>query len=593
MWSNSGEVSEVGGKSKGSGNKEDLLQKIIGLHDAGVDGDKDAVTQAHRLIEDLRNQIPTDPIVEGYYGSLTALLGRDAIDPNERFKKALKGLDILDQVIQENPENIQVRTLRAYVSYRLPEMFFHRTKTAVEDFGYLISRYEQDNTALTEPFYWQLLYDLGCAYKTLEKLDEAKEVWLKLLSSTSDPKYAELLKSENIEAVKQTAREESTSYQKAKSPTDQRDKKKLTKEGVALHARALKGDKEAAAEAFKIFENAQKNNPGDHTAAAYYADCLSMKGRDADNPNDMFANAIKAMKSLDKCVNSDPDNVLIRFIRAYHSLRLPEAFFHRTTAALEDLKYFVQQYEQDNTLFSKEVYWKVLFDLGVAYKKLDMTEEADRTWQKLLSLNPGSTYHALINREKPEALVVSKKKAASLTSKEDLFSEGKRLHELGVAGNKEAVKLAYETLKKAHELDPDDPMVMGYYGSALALTARESTDPGDMFKNAIQGLVTLKKAIGRSWNNPELRLLRGYLIYSLPPAFFGELTETGIKDFRAVKSAYERGDHTISETTYNQVLYDLGVCYMRNNENEKAKKTWSKLQKKTSDPKYQQLFDEI
>jgi len=136
-------------------------------------------------------------------------------------------------------------------------------------------------------------------------------------------------------------------------------------------------------------------------------------------------------------------------------------------------------------------------------------------------------------------------------------------------------------------------MVMGYYGSALALTARESTDPGDMFKNAIQGLVTLKKAIGRSWNNPELRLLRGYLIYSLPPAFFGELTETGIKDFRAVKSAYERGDHTISETTYNQVLYDLGVCYMRNNENEKAKKTWSKLQKKTSDPKYQQLFDEI
>ncbi|MEW6624053.1 MAG: hypothetical protein AB1420_13145 [Bacillota bacterium] len=73
------------------------------------------------------------------------------------MQKANEGLARLDSAVNKAPDNVQFGILRANVCYRLPEAFFHRMATAIEDFRYLAQRYEQDNTVFSEEYYKQIL----------------------------------------------------------------------------------------------------------------------------------------------------------------------------------------------------------------------------------------------------------------------------------------------------------------------------------------------------------------------------------------------------------------------------------------------------
>jgi tetratricopeptide (TPR) repeat protein len=170
-----------------------LFNEAIQLHDTGADGDKEAVVKAYNILQKLHQLHPDNQLVEAYYGSTLALLGRDAIDPLERFSKATKGLKILDRIVNSAPDNVRARILRAYVSYRVPEEFFHRTATAIGDFQELVRLYEEDNSLLSQKTYWQILYNLGVAYQRSGDNDAAQKVWAKLMDVTTDPHYKQLV----------------------------------------------------------------------------------------------------------------------------------------------------------------------------------------------------------------------------------------------------------------------------------------------------------------------------------------------------------------------------------------------------------------
>lgn len=169
------------------------FDELVKYHNLGVDGDKEAVKRAYDLAKKMYETDSKNHLAEAYYGSATSLLGRDAIDPGERMKLAMQGLKILDNAVLQDSQNIDIRVLRAYVSYRLPEMFFHRTFHAIDDFKYLVSRYEQGNSSIKQEFYWQLLYDLGLAYKTVNKTGDYEKTWRKLSDVSTDPKFHNLL----------------------------------------------------------------------------------------------------------------------------------------------------------------------------------------------------------------------------------------------------------------------------------------------------------------------------------------------------------------------------------------------------------------
>lgn len=177
-----------------------LLAKAKEQHQQGINGDKNAVKEAFCLLERIRLLDPGNHLAEAYYGSATALLGRDATDTQERTEKAKAGLKILDNAVSHEPDNIEIRTLRGYVSFRLPHVYFRRTKTAIEDFEYLVSHFEQNPNLFIDEFYYQLLYDLGVAYKTLSQDQDAETTWKKLLEKTSNPKYRDLISQKTIES---------------------------------------------------------------------------------------------------------------------------------------------------------------------------------------------------------------------------------------------------------------------------------------------------------------------------------------------------------------------------------------------------------
>ncbi len=568
---------------------DENLVRGIELHDRAVDGDKGATPKAYDLLKAAHLAHPDDPVAEAYFGSATALLGRDAVDPDERLSKALRGLKILDRAVRRAPDNVRVRTVRAYVCYRLPEMYFHRTYAAVEDFSHLASLYEKDNSVLPEPFYWQILFDLGKAYQNVGRKAEAVQTWKKLLSVTRDPKYQELLRNEGVMDVPFDSPATVGGRPGPETKAGEEEKNPELTEGIRLHDQAVGGDAEAAARAYELLSDVCRKHPGNVLAQAYCASASSLAGKYSPDTSLMFENAIKAMLTLDRLVAENPDRLELRLLRGNQSYRLPEPFFRRTATAIADFEHVLSLREKRPDALPPALVHQVLYHLGACYERLGMADEAKAAWSTLLAEAPDPALRDLVQERLQNELGEVWAKPVSPHDRARLLEEGVRLHRLGVQGNRKAAKLANEFLAAAYALAPQDPLVQAYYGSSVALVGRYSPNPSEMFSKAVEGLQLLKKAAGKNWADPRIRLLRGYLCYALPDAFF-HLLPRAIKDFRAVRSAYRQGDRTLSEATFWQVLYDLGCALKRAGKTDEARKVWQELLSVSPDPKFKALL---
>lgn len=177
------------------------LEEAIKLHKLAVDGDKEAVGTAHELLKKLYAKYPQNRLTQAYLGSITSLKSRDLLDMIERFKFATKGVKLLNQAVLGDKDNIEIRILRANVCFRLPEMYFHKTAIAVEDYNYILERYEKDNNTVTHGLYLRILYDLGCAYRNLELAKQANVIWDKLLACEGGDAYKEMILDKNGDAA--------------------------------------------------------------------------------------------------------------------------------------------------------------------------------------------------------------------------------------------------------------------------------------------------------------------------------------------------------------------------------------------------------
>lgn len=152
------------------------FKEVKKLHNKGVDGDKKAVKHANEGLSKLRKAEPDNALIEAYYGSSMALLARDAVKPLDKADKAQEGLDALNRAVDLDPNQKEIRLLRANVCLRLPESFFHCSETAIEDFSFLLDRYKEDSDYLTPKQAREILQNLGTAYENAGKPDEANAV---------------------------------------------------------------------------------------------------------------------------------------------------------------------------------------------------------------------------------------------------------------------------------------------------------------------------------------------------------------------------------------------------------------------------------
>ncbi|HHU33526.1 MAG: tetratricopeptide repeat protein [Zhaonellaceae bacterium] len=414
--------------------KGGLLQEAIKLHDKGaLENDKEAVIKAHALLKKLSRANPEDPVVNAYYGSAVTLMARDGSDPIRRMKDVKKGLSILDGVVSNAPDVIQARILRGNVCFRLPETMFRRNSTAVEDFNYLIKRYEQNNSVFSQDFYLQLLDNLSQAYKNVGRNEESKKVLGKRQSisggkvALQDSTVKKEVKKEGtskelsgpagqlskipaeilanippnflanlppnireqlnafLQNVPASSSQQEAGEEEPKVSAEERET--LVNEGKKIYAKVRTGSPQDRLKAFNFLREAHETIPEDNTIAAYYADCLIRMGMESNDMGSMFPNLFKGMKILNKALESEPENIELRFLRGYLAFRLPEAFFHRTATAKEDFEYLISRYEEDNGVFSSETYWQVLYDLALVYKRLNMEEEFKVALGKLQTKN--------------------------------------------------------------------------------------------------------------------------------------------------------------------------------------------------------------
>jgi len=533
---------------------EQVMAKGIEFHELAVQGNPGAAQEALKWLDQARQMDPDDPKAQAYYGSALALVGRDSIDPLERFAKVLQGLKILDRTAAAYGESVPVRILRAYVNYRLPEEYFHRTQTAIEDFCFLIDRYEEDSTVFSEQFYWQLLSDLATAYRTIGKEDEALAVEEQL----------ERVQHRRAEASPQA---DGLTADSGPSWEALARRRALIEEGLQLLEQGEAGDRAAEEKAYQLAREIRSLFPEDPIVEALYGSSHSLLGRYASDGNSMFAHAIEGIEMIENAIRRAPDDTLLRKIRAQHSYRLPEAFFHRTAAAITDLEYLAAQFRAGSQNIDSEEYQKILFQLGDCYRRLGLTDDAQEIWDELLSRYPNSPHAAVLKKRLNQPLSKELLSPPDLEDIDDLLDWGISLFQQGVKDDPAAAEAARVCLEKVHQLRPKDPFIEAYYGSALALSGRYSSTSAEMFQCAVEGLALVNSALRQEPKNPELRLLRGYLCYNLPEPLF-HLTSKAIEDFQWVKDWYlsssrRKRERFLNPDQFIELLVSLETAYRR------------------------------
>jgi tetratricopeptide (TPR) repeat protein len=86
----------------------------------------------------------------------------------------------------------------------------------------------------------------------------------------------------------------------------------------------------------------------------------------------------KAIKTLNRAVEADPDDPAARTIRGFTSLVLP-GFLRRLKVAAQDFEYLIRRYQEDPSLLPDEMMPKIYLNLGIAYAKEGKRDQARKT----------------------------------------------------------------------------------------------------------------------------------------------------------------------------------------------------------------------
>ena len=110
-----------------------------------------------------------------------------------------------------------------------------------------------------------------------------------------------------------------------------------------------------------------------------------------------------------------------------------------------------------------------------------------------------------------------------------LLKMGILYHNLGVEGDKKAVKRARKLFQKLLELDPQNAEALAWYGSVLTLRGRDVWFPASKLKHVSNGIEKMDKAVELVPDNINVRMIRAHNSLNLPGIF--HRTKIAITDF--------------------------------------------------------------
>lgn len=148
-----------------------------------------------------------------------------------------------------------------------------------------------------------------------------------------------------------------------------------------------------------------------------------------------------------------------------------------------------------------------------------------------------------------------------------LMELGRMYHDLGVAGDDDAVDKAFGMFERALSLDSSNVVALAYRGSLWTLRARDSWWPPSKLEYLKKGGVDLDGAVSMDPTNIMVRLIRGINGLGLP-GFLGRLPKA-LEDFvlilRHPEFPEQRKELKVA------VFYYAGVACKRADDDEKAR----------------------
>ncbi len=119
----------------------DQIRQAKDLYYQGVYGDKAASEKSDELFTQLHKQMPDDPLVTVYYGSLRLLEAQRTWALWKKNSLSKQGVQLMDRAVSASPGNLEVRFVRAATDRNLPG-FFGRKEQSQSDLDFIVRRAE-------------------------------------------------------------------------------------------------------------------------------------------------------------------------------------------------------------------------------------------------------------------------------------------------------------------------------------------------------------------------------------------------------------------------------------------------------------------
>ena len=154
------------------------IRQAKDLYYQGIYGDKSAGGKADQLFTELHEQLPHDPLVTVYYGSLRLLEAQHTWALWKKNSLSKQGIQLMDSAVNAAPDKLEIRFVRAATDRNLPG-FFGRQQQAQSDLNFLVQRaeaavrqgsFEPHLAAATFSYYGDLC-------KEQSRLKDAAEAW--------------------------------------------------------------------------------------------------------------------------------------------------------------------------------------------------------------------------------------------------------------------------------------------------------------------------------------------------------------------------------------------------------------------------------
>ncbi|MBX7219147.1 MAG: histidine kinase [Blastocatellia bacterium] len=160
-------------------NLERKIEYGRALYGLAIERDKTATFEAERIFAEVVRQNPTHPLGLGYTGAIRVYKIGMHLVPNEHISEQLRcGLNEMDEAIQRDSQDLELRYLRAYSSFFTPS-FFGRDTKAVEDFQFILHRLENRPARSEDEAECRLT--LGDTYLKMDEPEAAAAEWKRVL----------------------------------------------------------------------------------------------------------------------------------------------------------------------------------------------------------------------------------------------------------------------------------------------------------------------------------------------------------------------------------------------------------------------------